>query len=64
MAHFVSYDPRYADPHKQLIVIPVERDDAYIARMEEKCALFWNYLTTDTRPEDFGGLDTIPEIFP
>jgi len=61
--HFISYDPRYRDPAKQLIVIPVLPDAAYIEKMEEKCAKFWDYLTTDTRPADFGGLDEIPKLF-
>ena len=63
LLHFVSYDPRYKDPSKQLIVIPIERDESYIAEMAEKCEKFWEYLKTDTRPQDIGGMDGIPEIF-
>jgi hypothetical protein len=62
--HFLSFDPRYPDPDKQLIVIEVERDEDYIEKMEEKCTEFWNYLQTDTRPEcKIAGLNVIPELF-
>jgi hypothetical protein len=61
--HFLSYDPRYPDPFKRLVIIPVERDQKFIDEMAEKCEKFWNYLMTDTRPEDIGGMDEIPEFF-
>jgi hypothetical protein len=61
-ADFVSYDPRYKDPAKQIIVIEVERDDNYIEQMEEKCAKFYEFLTTDTRP-DIGFTTEIPSLF-
>ena len=61
VCHFISYDPRYKDPEKQIIVIEVERDEKYIEQMAEKCAKFYEYLTTDTRPE---GMPTeIPQLF-
>lgn len=63
VAHFLSYDPRYRDPAKQLIVVPVEPDLRYIEQMAEKCAKFWDYLQTDTRPADLGGMDKIPKLF-
>lgn len=32
-AHFVSYDPRMPE-HLQLLIVPVERDDVYIAKLQ------------------------------
>lgn len=37
---FISYDPRMPDP-LQLYVQRIHRDDKYIARMAEECAVFW-----------------------
>ena len=62
-AKFLSYDPRYKDPSKQLIEIEVERDEQYLELMEEKCTLFFNYLQSDTRPEGLVGIDQIPMLF-
>lgn len=61
--HFVSYDPRVKDPAKQLHVTVVEKHDAYISRMLERCEEFYNYLTTDTRPAARFADDSIPTIF-
>ena len=33
-SHFVSYDPRVKDTGLRLIVVPVARDDEFIARLE------------------------------
>lgn len=60
--HFISFDPRYKDPEKQLIVIPVERDDSYIEEMTNKCGEFYDYLISDTRPE-IGFTTEIPDLF-
>ena len=38
--HFVSYDPRVKDTGLRLIVVPVERDEEYIARMETAVTRF------------------------
>ena len=62
LCHFVSYDPRYKDPDKQLIVIDVERDEEYIERMQEKCTKFYSLLKTDTRL-DIGFASDIPKLF-
>ncbi len=62
MCHFISFDPRYKDPEKQLIIIPVERDDAYIEEMTNKCGQFYDFLITDTRP-DIGFTTEIPKLF-
>lgn len=62
-ARFLSYDPRYKDPHKQLIVITVERDEEYIKQMAQKCEAFWRHLENGTYPEEIGSLNQIPSIF-
>jgi len=62
ICHFISYDPRYKDPEKQLIIIPVERDDSYIEEMTNKCGQFYDFLITDTRP-DVGFTTEIPTLF-
>ena len=62
VCHFISFDPRYKDPEKQLIVLEVPRDDRYLELMEEKCAKFYEYLITDTRPE-IGFTTEIPNLF-
>jgi len=62
VCHFISFDPRYKDPDKQLIVLEIERDNSYLEQMEEKCAKFYEYLTTDTRPE-IGFTTDIPDLF-
>lgn len=62
VCHFISYDPRYKDPDKQLIVLEVERDEYFIEKMEKKCAEFYDYLITDTRPE-VGFTTEIPSLF-
>ncbi len=62
VCHFISYDPRYKDPEKQLIVIDVSIDPAYIEIMEAKCAKFYEFLITDTRPE-VGFTTEIPKLF-
>jgi len=51
LIHFVSYDPRVKDPSKQLKLIELEPDEGYIHRMVGKCEEFYEYLTTDTRPQ-------------
>jgi len=59
---FVSYDPRYPDPDKQIIVIDVLRDEKYIDKMIEKCTKFNDFLVSDTRP-DIGFTTEVPTIF-
>lgn len=62
MAHFISYDPRVKDPSKRFHMIEVERDEDYIDFMLERCSMFYQYLTTDTRP-DSRMEDSIPDFF-
>ena len=62
VCHFISFDPRYKDPEKQLIVLEIERDNSYLEQMEEKCATFYEFLITDTRPET-GFTTEIPSLF-
>jgi putative phage-type endonuclease len=38
--HFVSYDPRVKDTGLRLIVVPVERDEEYIEKMESSVRKF------------------------
>jgi putative phage-type endonuclease len=42
--HFVSYDPRVKDTGLRLIVVPVERDDEFIARLESSVVRFVKVL--------------------
>jgi len=62
VCHFISFDPRYKDPEKQLIVLEIERDNEYLEQMEEKCTKFYEFLITDTRPE-IGFTTEIPILF-
>jgi len=62
VCHFISFDPRYKDPEKQLIVLEIERDNSYLERMEEKCAEFYEHLIADTRLE-VGFTTEIPDLF-
>lgn len=62
VCHFISFDPRYKDPEKQLIVLEIERDNSYLEQMEEKCAKFYEFLMSDTRPE-VGFTTEIPTLF-
>lgn len=60
-ADFISYDPRYPDPAKRLLVFTVERDEGWIAQMAQRCREFWAIYSAGARP----GVDssTIPQLF-
>ncbi len=60
---FVSYDPRYPDPMKRHVIIPIERDDAYIAEMERKCREFMDLFTAGKRPVTVEQLTEVPSFF-
>ena len=42
--HFVSYDPRVKDTGLRLIVVTVERDEEFIARLESSVVRFVKVL--------------------
>jgi hypothetical protein len=43
-SHYVSYDPRVKETKLRLIVVPVQRDEIFIAELEEKVTRFVRVL--------------------
>jgi len=58
---FVSFDRRYPDPDKRIVVIPVKADPVYIHEMESKITMFLGMLESGER-FDLNS-DKVPELF-
>jgi hypothetical protein len=43
-SHYVSYDPRVKEPKLRTIIIPVQRDEIFIAELEAKVTRFVRVL--------------------
>lgn len=46
---YVSFDPRVLGKNR-IVVVRVERDDAFIARIAERCAVFWQLYVSRKDP--------------
>jgi hypothetical protein len=52
LCRFIAYDPR--EPRgRNLVSILVERDNAYIARLKQRCDIFWQFYSKFTRGKEF-----------